>query len=36
MLQSTLQRTSEESKKLVQEGDEHVERITKESERVAR
>ena len=35
-LQSNLQRTTEESKQLVQEGDEQVEKITKESERKAR
>lgn len=35
-LRSNLQRTAEESKRLVQEGDEQVERITKESERITR
>jgi hypothetical protein len=35
-LQSNLQRTTEESKRLVQEGDEQVEKITRESERKAR
>lgn len=35
-LRSNLQRTTEESKRLVQEGDEQVERITKQSERKAR
>ena len=35
-LKSTVQRTMEESKRLVREGDEQVERITKESEREAR
>lgn len=34
-LVSTLQRTVEESKRMVMEGDEQVERITKESERIA-
>ena len=35
-LKSALQRTMEESKRLVREGDEQVERITKECERIAR
>ena len=35
-LQSNLQRTAEECKRLVREGDEQVERITKESEIQAR
>lgn len=34
-LQINLQRTTEESKKLVREGDEQVERITKQSEKTA-
>lgn len=34
-LRTNLQRTTEESKKLVQEGDEQVERITKQSEKTA-
>ena len=35
-LQSTLQRTAEESRRLVQEGDEQVEKITRESEKKER
>ena len=35
-LRSNLHRNAEESKRLVQEGDEQVERITKELERIAR